>query len=80
MSALSAPTAVKAFKKNRKVATWGDVTASTWKHRMHFFSSLKERMANKIDSAEGSVMAELEGMESKRLEAATDFAGKLEDR
>ncbi|KAK2566086.1 Coiled-coil domain-containing protein 180 [Acropora cervicornis] len=39
-----------------------------------------ERMANKIDSAEGSVMAELEGMESKRLEAATDFAGKLEDR
>ena len=25
-------------------------------------------------------MAELEGMESKRLEAATDFAGKLEDR
>ena len=37
-------------------------------------------MANKIDSAEGSVMAELEGMESKRLEAATEFAGKLEDR
>lgn len=39
-----------------------------------------ERMASKIDSAEGSVMAELEGMESKRLEAATDYAGKLEDR
>lgn len=56
------------------------VIASTCKHRIHFFSSLKERMANKIDSAEGSVMAELEGMESKRLEAATDFAGKLEDR
>ena len=49
-------------------------TVSTFSHH------LKERMANKIDSAEGSVMAELEGMESKRLEAATDFAGKLEDR
>lgn len=51
-----------------------DSTVSTFSYR------LKERMANKIDSAEGSVMAELEGMESKRLEAATDFAGKLEDR
>ncbi|XP_078383943.1 coiled-coil domain-containing protein 180-like isoform X2 [Oculina patagonica] len=39
-----------------------------------------ERMASKIDSSEGSFMAELEGMESKRLEAATDYAGKLEDR
>lgn len=39
-----------------------------------------ERMANKIDSSEGSFMAELEGMESKRLEAAYDYAGKLEDR
>lgn len=37
-------------------------------------------MASKIDSSEGSFMAELEGMESKRLEAATDYAGKLEDR
>lgn len=37
-------------------------------------------MASKIDYSEGSFMAELEGMESKRLEAATDFAGKLEDR
>lgn len=37
-------------------------------------------MASKIDSSEGSVMAELEGMESKRLEAATDYAGKLEDK
>ena len=45
-----------------------------------FLFALKERMASKIDSAEGSVMAELEGMESKRLEAATDYAGKLEDR
>ncbi|XP_032230152.2 coiled-coil domain-containing protein 180 [Nematostella vectensis] len=39
-----------------------------------------ERMAGKIDSAEGSFMAELEGMETKRLEAATEYAGKLEDR
>ena len=37
-------------------------------------------MASKIDTSEGSFMAELEGMESKRLEVATDFAGKLEDR
>lgn len=37
-------------------------------------------MASKIDSSEGSFMAELEGMESKRLEAATDYAGKLEDK
>lgn len=37
-------------------------------------------MASKIDTSEGSFMAELEGMESKRLEAATDYAGKLEDR
>lgn len=37
-------------------------------------------MASKIDSSEGSFMAELEGMESKRLEAATDYAVKLEDR
>ena len=37
-------------------------------------------MATKIDSSEGSFMAELEGMETKRLEASTDYAGKLEDR
>lgn len=37
-------------------------------------------MANKIDHFEGSTMGELEGMESKRLAAAMDYAGKLEDR
>ena len=37
-------------------------------------------MANKIDQSEGSIMGELEGMESKRLEAAMEYAGKLEDR
>ena len=37
-------------------------------------------MASKIDNAEGSMMAELEGMETKRLEAAHDFSGKLEER
>ncbi|XP_031558023.1 coiled-coil domain-containing protein 180-like [Actinia tenebrosa] len=39
-----------------------------------------EKMASRIDSSEGSFMGELEGMETKRLEAATDYAGKLEDR
>ncbi|XP_046845150.1 coiled-coil domain-containing protein 180-like [Xenia sp. Carnegie-2017] len=39
-----------------------------------------ERLANKIDVAEGTIMGELEGMESKRLEAALEYAGKLEDR
>ncbi|CAB3987990.1 Hypothetical predicted protein, partial [Paramuricea clavata] len=39
-----------------------------------------ERMANKIDQAEGTIMAELEGMESKRYEAAHEYAGKLDDR
>ena len=43
-------------------------------------SFIQERMANKIDTSEGSFMAELEGMETKRLEAATDYAGRLEDR
>ena len=37
-------------------------------------------MANKIDGAEGTIMGELEGMESKRLESALEYAGKLEDR
>lgn len=37
-------------------------------------------MANKIDTSEGLFMADLEGMESKRLEASTEYAGKLEDR
>ena len=37
-------------------------------------------MASKIDHAEGSLMAELEGMETKRLDAAHECAGKLEER
>ena len=37
-------------------------------------------MAGKIDNAEGSLMAELEGMETKRLDAAHECAGKLEER
>jgi hypothetical protein len=37
-------------------------------------------MANKIDQAEGTIMAELEGMESKRYESAHEYAGKLDDR
>ena len=37
-------------------------------------------MANKIDNAEGSLMGELEGMETKRLDEAHECAGKLEER
>ena len=44
------------------------------------FTFAQERTANKIDQAEGTIMAELEGMESKRLESALECAGKLEDR
>ncbi|XP_071821141.1 coiled-coil domain-containing protein 180-like isoform X2 [Apostichopus japonicus] len=39
-----------------------------------------EKLANKIDSAEGFVMADLEGMETRRLEQATEIANKFEDR
>ena len=37
-------------------------------------------MASKIDNAEGSMMAELEGMETKRLDAGHEYSGKLEER
>ena len=39
-----------------------------------------EKLAIKIDSAEGFVMADLEGMEARRLEQALDIANKFEDR
>ncbi|KAL8612782.1 hypothetical protein ACOMHN_033452 [Nucella lapillus] len=39
-----------------------------------------EKMANKIDTAEGSIMSELEGMESKRLDVATKVSNEFEDR
>ncbi|XP_069121816.1 LOW QUALITY PROTEIN: coiled-coil domain-containing protein 180-like [Argopecten irradians] len=39
-----------------------------------------EKMSDKIDSAEGSIMSDLEGMESKRLEQATKVALEFEDR
>jgi hypothetical protein len=39
-----------------------------------------EKSASRIDNVEGSLMAELEGMETKRLTSARDYAGKLEDR
>lgn len=39
-----------------------------------------EKLANKIDSSEGFVMADLEGMEARRLEQATEIANKFEDR
>lgn len=44
------------------------------------FRKKLENMAGKIDNAEGSLMAELEGMETKRLDAAHECAGKLEER
>lgn len=39
-----------------------------------------EKMSDKIDSAEGSIMSELEGMESKRLDVATKVSNEFEDR
>ena len=39
-----------------------------------------DKMANKIDQSEGSIMSDLEGMESKRLEQATKVAIEFEDR
>ena len=44
------------------------------------FKKKLEKLANKIDSAEGFVMADLEGMEARRLEQATEIANKFEDR
>ncbi len=37
-------------------------------------------MAAKIDSAEGFIMSDLEGMESKRLDQATKISNEFEDR
>ncbi|ELU16401.1 hypothetical protein CAPTEDRAFT_163477 [Capitella teleta] len=39
-----------------------------------------EKMSQKIDSSEGFIMADLEGMESKRLEQASKVAREFEDR
>lgn len=39
-----------------------------------------EKMSNKIDSSEGFIMADLEGMESKRLEQASKISAEFEDR
>lgn len=39
-----------------------------------------EKMSQKIDSSEGFIMADLEGMESKRLEHASKVAREFEDR
>lgn len=41
---------------------------------------LQEKVATKIDHCEGTLMGELEGMETRRLDIAKEFAGKLEDR
>ena len=39
-----------------------------------------EQMAQKIDKSEGSVMSDLEGIESKRLDQATKIASEFEER
>ena len=39
-----------------------------------------EKMSQKIDSSEGFIMADLEGMESKRLDQASKIAHEFEDR
>ena len=39
-----------------------------------------EKMAQKIDSAEGFILADLEGMESKRLDQASKTTTQFEDR
>ncbi|KAL3871453.1 hypothetical protein ACJMK2_039450 [Sinanodonta woodiana] len=39
-----------------------------------------EKMSQKIDGAEGSIMSDLEGMESKRLDQATKVAIEFEDK
>ncbi|XP_064616781.1 coiled-coil domain-containing protein 180-like [Liolophura sinensis] len=39
-----------------------------------------EKMSHKLDAAEGAIMLDLEGMESKRLEHATKVSVEFEDR
>lgn len=39
-----------------------------------------EKMSALIDTTEGSIMSELEGMESKRLQSATKISIDFEDR
>ena len=39
-----------------------------------------EKMALKVDSSEGFIMADLEGMESKRLDQAMKVSHEFEDR
>ncbi|XP_043914331.1 coiled-coil domain-containing protein 180 [Protopterus annectens] len=39
-----------------------------------------EKMSGRIDSTEGFILADLEGMESKWLEQATEFLSKFEDK
>ena len=44
------------------------------------FRKRLEKMAQKIDASEGYIMADLEGMESKRLDQATKISAEFEDR
>ena len=44
------------------------------------FRKKLEKMSHKIDSAEGFIMADLEGMESKRLDQAMKISNEFQDR
>uniref|UniRef100_F6XA93 DUF4456 domain-containing protein n=1 Tax=Ciona intestinalis TaxID=7719 RepID=F6XA93_CIOIN len=39
-----------------------------------------EKMSQRVDASEGAVMRDLEGMESKRIDQATEIVNKFEDR
>ena len=39
-----------------------------------------EKTSQRVDNAEGIVMKDLEGMESRRIEMATDFVNKLDEK
>lgn len=39
-----------------------------------------EKMSQRVDNAEGAVMRDLEGMESKRIEQGTEWVNKAEER
>ncbi|XP_072015860.1 coiled-coil domain-containing protein 180-like [Amphiura filiformis] len=64
---------IKSFKLFSDGGNFSPEEVDTFKKKL-------EKLANKIDSAEGFVMADLEGMEARRLEQATEIANKFEDR
>ena len=65
------------FRKNLKIFSEGGNFSPD---EVEEFRKKLEKCAGKIDTVEGSLMSELEGLETKRMASAKDFAGKLEDR